>query len=79
VVVKRIPPISIGLPVYNGERYLEESLRSILSQTYEDFTLIISDNASTDRTHRGTHSAEVPPVYGLPLDCSGTASILHNE
>ena len=50
MIAKRIPPISIGLPVYNAERYLEETLISILSQTYNDFTLIISDNCSTDRT-----------------------------
>jgi glycosyltransferase involved in cell wall biosynthesis len=43
--------VSIGLPVYNGERYLGEALDSILAQTYTDFELIISDNASTDRTH----------------------------
>lgn len=42
--------LSIGLPVYNGENFLEESLESILAQTFHDFELIISDNASTDRT-----------------------------
>jgi glycosyltransferase involved in cell wall biosynthesis len=46
----RVPRVSIGLPVYNGERFLEASLNSILSQTYDDFEIIISDNASTDRT-----------------------------
>jgi glycosyltransferase involved in cell wall biosynthesis len=44
------PMLSIGLPVYNGERYLEKSLESIVSQTFSDFELIISDNASTDGT-----------------------------
>ncbi len=44
------PRVSIGLPVYNGERYLTEALDSILSQTYTDFELVISDNASTDGT-----------------------------
>ena len=42
--------VSVGLPVYNGENYLEAALDSILAQTYEDFELIITDNASTDRT-----------------------------
>ena len=45
-----IPRVTIGLPVYNGERFLEETLQSILGQTYRDFELIISDNASSDRT-----------------------------
>ncbi len=44
------PRVSIGMPVYNGENFLKESLDSILAQTFEDFELIISDNASTDRT-----------------------------
>ncbi|HEX6917209.1 MAG TPA: glycosyltransferase [Phycicoccus sp.] len=44
------PTVTIGLPVYNGERYLRESLDSLLAQTYKDFELIISDNASTDST-----------------------------
>jgi len=44
--------VSIGLPVYNGERYLAEALDSLLAQTFEDFELIISDNASDDRTEQ---------------------------
>jgi len=44
------PKLSIGMPVYNGEKYLPEALLSILSQDYTDFELIISDNASTDGT-----------------------------
>ena len=44
------PMLSIGMPVFNGEKYLKEALDSILNQTFKDFELIISDNASTDRT-----------------------------
>jgi glycosyltransferase involved in cell wall biosynthesis len=44
------PPLTIGLPVYNGQNYVSESLDSLLAQTYSDFELIISDNASTDGT-----------------------------
>jgi glycosyltransferase involved in cell wall biosynthesis len=44
------PRVSIGLPVYNGENYLREALDSILAQTFPHFELIISDNASTDKT-----------------------------
>lgn len=46
----RRPRVSIGVPVYNGDNYLAETLDSILAQTFTDFELIISDNASTDRT-----------------------------
>jgi glycosyltransferase involved in cell wall biosynthesis len=44
------PRVSIGLPVYNGERYLRECLDGLLAQTFDDFELIVSDNASTDGT-----------------------------
>ncbi|MBI5667972.1 MAG: glycosyltransferase family 2 protein [Chloroflexi bacterium] len=44
------PRVSIGLPVYNAERFLEQALDGILAQTFTDFELVICDNASTDRT-----------------------------
>lgn len=44
------PRLSIGLPVYNGERYVAEAINAILTQTFADFELIICDNASQDRT-----------------------------
>lgn len=46
----RSPLVTIGLPVYNSERYLSASLDSLLGQTFRDFILVISDNASTDGT-----------------------------
>ncbi len=42
--------VSIGMPVYNGEKYLRSALDSLLKQDYANFELIISDNASTDGT-----------------------------
>jgi glycosyltransferase involved in cell wall biosynthesis len=44
------PLVTIGLPVFNSARYLRQSLDSLLAQTYTDFVLVISDNASTDET-----------------------------
>ena len=44
------PAVSIGMPVYNGEKYIREALDSLLAQTFENFELIISDNCSTDGT-----------------------------
>lgn len=46
------PLLSIGLPVYNGARFLEKALNTLLAQTFQDFEIIISDNASTDATER---------------------------
>ena len=44
------PRVTIGLPVYNGEKYLADAMNALLGQTFEDFELIISDNSSTDST-----------------------------
>jgi glycosyltransferase involved in cell wall biosynthesis len=44
------PRITVGLPVYNGERFVGEAIKSVLDQTFTDFELVISDNASTDAT-----------------------------
>ena len=46
------PRVSIGMPVYNGEDFIEEAIDSILEQTFTDFELIICDNASNDDTQR---------------------------
>ncbi len=45
-----MPRLTIGLPVYNGEKYVAESIDALLGQSYPDFELVISDNASTDST-----------------------------
>ncbi|TAK32241.1 MAG: glycosyltransferase [Chloroflexota bacterium] len=47
---RKVPRVSIGLPVFNGEKYLRLALDALLDQDYKDFELIICDNASTDHT-----------------------------
>ena len=46
----RTPRVTVGLPVFNGEAYLRQALETLLDQSFEDFELVISDNASTDST-----------------------------
>jgi glycosyltransferase involved in cell wall biosynthesis len=46
------PKVSIGLPVYKGEKYLRCALDSILQQDHTGFELIISDNAANDATRQ---------------------------
>lgn len=48
--LSHVPKVSIGLPVYNGQSFIHEALDSLLAQSFIDFELIISDNASTDKT-----------------------------
>jgi glycosyltransferase involved in cell wall biosynthesis len=44
------PMVTVGMPVYNGEPWLAAAIDSILDQTFRDFVLLLSDNASTDKT-----------------------------
>ena len=44
------PKVSIGMPVYNGAKTIEKAINSLLAQTFKDFELIISDDASDDET-----------------------------
>jgi glycosyltransferase involved in cell wall biosynthesis len=44
------PKVSIGLPVYNGEKYLSKTLDNLLEQSFDNFEIIISDDGSLDRT-----------------------------
>mgnify|MGYP003999977059 CR=1 FL=1 len=48
--MKKEPLVSVIMSIYNGEKYLKESVWSILKQTYENFEFIIIDDGSTDET-----------------------------
>jgi glycosyltransferase involved in cell wall biosynthesis len=45
-----VPRVSIGMPVYNGAKWLVSTIQTVLAQSCEDMELVISDNASTDNT-----------------------------
>ena len=45
-----LPKISVILPAYNAEKYIEAAVNSILLQTYQNLEIIIADDCSTDRT-----------------------------
>ena len=50
--MRALPSVSVCIPVYRGEQFLAETIRSVLDQTYRDFELVILDNASPDDTGR---------------------------
>jgi glycosyltransferase involved in cell wall biosynthesis len=54
------PSVSILMTVFNGERYLRETLESVLAQTFSDFELIIIDDGSTDKTSEIIHAFNDP-------------------
>ena len=59
------PRVTIGIPVYNGEKFLAAAIESILAQTFADFELLIGDNASTDGTEdvARRYAAQDPRVH----------------
>jgi glycosyltransferase involved in cell wall biosynthesis len=78
------PVVSIGLPVYNGENFLSQALQAHLDQTFEEWELIIADNASSDGTeeiareftardkrisyYRQPHNLGAAPNYNFVFD-----------
>jgi glycosyltransferase involved in cell wall biosynthesis len=75
------PRVSIGVPVYNGERFLQAALDTLLCQTFQDFELIISDNGSTDRTEEICRrvAAADPRVRYFRSDQNRGAAWNHNR
>ena len=57
--------VTVLLPVYNGERYLRETMQSILEQTYQDFEFLIVDDGSTDGTAGIIGSFSAPRIRVL--------------
>jgi FkbM family methyltransferase len=49
------PLVSIGIPTYNRQKFLEEALHSVMNQTYPNLEIILSDNASSDKTQAFCH------------------------
>ncbi len=60
--MRALPSVSVCIPVYRGEQFLAETMRSVLDQTYRDFELVVLDNASPDATGRIARSFDDPRV-----------------
>ncbi len=74
-----MPKTSIGLYVFNGEKYLEDAIASILGQTESDFEIVISDNASTDRTAEISQSFHDSRIRFYSSDVNRGASWNHSR
>ncbi len=75
------PRVTVGMPVFNGERFLPETLDSVLAQTFGDFELVISDNASTDRTEKicRSYASRDPRVRYYRSNVNRGAAWNHNR
>ena len=56
-----MPEVSVVIPAYNAQRYVGETLRSVLAQTFRDFEVIVVDDGSTDGT------AAIVDAFGPPV------------
>lgn len=74
------PQISLIMPVYNGLNYIDEAVQSVLSQEFDDWELVISDNGSNDGTHEylaGLHDARIKVhIQGKNLGIYGNLNFL---
>jgi glycosyltransferase involved in cell wall biosynthesis len=77
----RCPRVTVGVPVFNGERFLAEALASLLNQTFSDLEIVVSDNASTDRTEEicRAFAARDPRVRYYRNDVNRGAAWNHNR
>jgi glycosyltransferase involved in cell wall biosynthesis len=75
------PRVTFGVPVFNGEPFLAETLDSLLNQTFSDFEIVISDNASTDRTEEisRSYAARDPRVRYYRSEVNRGANWNHNR
>ena len=71
------PLISVVMICYNHEKYIDEAVRSILSQTYTDFELIIVDDGSTDDTFEIIQGYDDPRIIALTQENSGPSIALN--
>ena len=68
------PLVSVGVPTFNGSRYVERTIRSVLAQELTDFELIICDDGSTDRTLELVAGFADPRIRIEPGPADGAAA-----
>lgn len=69
-------PVTVLMPVYNGERYIRPAIDSILAQNFRDFEFLIIDDGSTDRTPDILRSCRDPRVRVITQSNQGVAAAL---
>jgi glycosyltransferase involved in cell wall biosynthesis len=75
--MKESKPITVLMPVYNGEQYLREAIDSILNQTFADFEFLIVNDGSTDRTEEIIRSYNDPRIVLITQANGGVSKALN--
>lgn len=73
------PRVSVVMPTYNGEKYIAETIRSILAQAYSDFELVVVDDGSTDRTAQVVESFADPRIRLIRSEVNGGIAVATNR
>ena len=63
------PPVTVGIPTYNRSAWLQETIESVLAQTFQDFRILVSDNGSTDDTADVVRGFGDERIDYRPLEC----------
>ena len=61
-----MPKVSVIIPAYNSDKWLEETINSVLAQTYKDYEIIIVDDGSTDDTRSVLEAIDEKPDWQMP-------------
>jgi len=70
--------ISVIIPVYNGAKYVGEAIQSVLDQTYENFEIIVVNDASTDHSSDVIHSYNDPRIKIISHDVNRGSNVTRN-
>lgn len=72
-----LPKVSVMISAYNEEKYIVQSIRSILSQTFEDFEVLVADDGSSDDTYKKIMELDDARIVAIRQENKGKAATLN--
>ncbi len=74
-----MPKVSVIIPVYNGEKYIKQTIKSVLNQTFQNFEIIIIDDGSTDNSRKEIQSLDDLRIHYFYQSNKGCPAIPKNR